>query len=156
MPLAALQREEYASDHTRPRKKRRRGGGGEAAATTAVVCTVCLEDFAVGDRLAAMPCKHRFHETCLLEWLAHSHALPSEEHEAAERVRGNAATTALRLRDVGSRGSRSQDTISEAGAPRIGETTTGLADDGALAVMRMTDMMSACTPSNKFGRILMV
>ena len=35
-------------------------------------CSVCLEDFVIGDRITILPCYHNFHEHCLREWL-HDH-----------------------------------------------------------------------------------
>ncbi|CAH1452834.1 unnamed protein product [Lactuca virosa] len=51
-----------------------------------VQCSVCLEDFQIGDEAKEMPCKHRFHGDCILPWLdLHSscpvcrYQLPSDE-----------------------------------------------------------------------------
>lgn len=32
-------------------------------------CSVCLEDFEMGTEAKQMPCKHKFHEDCILPWL---------------------------------------------------------------------------------------
>jgi hypothetical protein len=32
-------------------------------------CTVCKDAFKVGDKLRKLPCKHLFHETCIIPWL---------------------------------------------------------------------------------------
>lgn len=32
-------------------------------------CTVCMEDFQVGDSARQLPCEHFFHEDCILPWL---------------------------------------------------------------------------------------
>ncbi|KAL4591259.1 hypothetical protein LXL04_004217 [Taraxacum kok-saghyz] len=49
-------------------------------------CSVCLEDFQIGDEAKEMPCKHRFHGDCIVPWLdLHSscpvcrYQLPSDE-----------------------------------------------------------------------------
>ncbi|KAI3714938.1 hypothetical protein L6452_21900 [Arctium lappa] len=37
-------------------------------------CVVCLDKFKVGEKLARLPCAHRFHSMCLLPWLeSHAH-----------------------------------------------------------------------------------
>lgn len=52
-------------------------------------CSVCLEDFEMGTKAKQMPCKHKFHENCILPWLElHSscpvcrYQLPWEESKA--------------------------------------------------------------------------
>ncbi|KAJ3669368.1 hypothetical protein LUZ60_011318 [Juncus effusus] len=32
-------------------------------------CSVCLEEFEMGEKGKEMPCKHKFHESCILKWL---------------------------------------------------------------------------------------
>jgi hypothetical protein len=32
-------------------------------------CTVCHEEFVAGGQVVALPCRHCFHEACLLPWL---------------------------------------------------------------------------------------
>ncbi|KAI4348438.1 hypothetical protein L6164_009162 [Bauhinia variegata] len=32
-------------------------------------CTVCLEDLEIGNQVKEMPCKHKFHEDCIVSWL---------------------------------------------------------------------------------------
>ncbi|CAN6325776.1 unnamed protein product [Urochloa humidicola] len=60
-------------------------GGGAAARDDRVQsggscdqkeCGVCLDDFADGDRLRAMPCSHGFHESCIVRWLGISRLCP--------------------------------------------------------------------------------
>ncbi|KAL6642259.1 hypothetical protein ACP70R_020440 [Stipagrostis hirtigluma subsp. patula] len=88
------------------RRKHHHDGPGEEAcgapeASAAAVCAVCLDAFDSGSDLSVMPCKHRFHESCLGEWLARSrlcpccrHALPSEAQYARQGVPAIAATVA--------------------------------------------------------------
>jgi len=33
-------------------------------------CSVCLEDFSIGDKVIVLPCYHNFHETCIREWIS--------------------------------------------------------------------------------------
>jgi hypothetical protein len=61
------------------------GGSHRRTTAAARLCMICIEDFQAGDDLGEMPCSHRFHQGCLLEWLARSrlcpfcrYALPSE------------------------------------------------------------------------------
>lgn len=39
-------------------------------------CSVCFEEFAVGEKLRRMPCKHAFHNECLLEWMTRMDECP--------------------------------------------------------------------------------
>lgn len=32
-------------------------------------CAICLEDYAEGDRIRTLPCKHEFHQKCIDNWL---------------------------------------------------------------------------------------
>jgi len=34
-----------------------------------VQCAICMEDFKLGEEAKKLPCKHYFHEPCILEWL---------------------------------------------------------------------------------------
>ena len=46
------------------------GSGGEAAACSAGdPCTVCHDDIGEGTTVVQLPCKHCFHEECILPWL---------------------------------------------------------------------------------------
>ncbi|XP_072984497.1 E3 ubiquitin-protein ligase SIRP1 [Typha latifolia] len=35
----------------------------------ATSCSVCLEDFVISEEAREMPCKHKFHSSCILPWL---------------------------------------------------------------------------------------
>ena len=39
-------------------------------------CSVCKEDFAIGNKMMDLPCKHYFHEECLLPWLNQHDSCP--------------------------------------------------------------------------------
>ncbi|XXQ31983.1 RING-type domain-containing protein [Plasmodiophora brassicae] len=41
-------------------------------------CGICLETFAVGDRVMRLPCFHTFHEHCATTWLAGSKKCPND------------------------------------------------------------------------------
>lgn len=44
-------------------------GTGVAAPKYGDVCSICLEAFAAGDTLRALPCLHRFHADCVDTWI---------------------------------------------------------------------------------------
>lgn len=39
--------------------------GGSSACT----CAICFEDYQEGDVMRVMPCLHRFHESCIDQWI---------------------------------------------------------------------------------------
>mmetsp|Transcript_10023 Transcript_10023/g.22772 ORF Transcript_10023/g.22772 Transcript_10023/m.22772 type:complete len:218 (+) Transcript_10023:580-1233(+) len=39
-------------------------------------CMVCLEAFAAGENLRTLPCLHRYHQSCVDEWLSRSRECP--------------------------------------------------------------------------------
>lgn len=49
-------------------------------------CTVCKEDYKIDDQLMELPCKHLFHEDCILPWLNEHNSCPTCRH--ALPVRG--------------------------------------------------------------------
>lgn len=62
----------------------------------AVQCSVCLDDFEVGNEVKEMPCKHMFHDKCIIPWLElHSscpvcrYELPSDETKLNQEREGN-------------------------------------------------------------------
>lgn len=45
------------------------------AGDTARVCTICLEQYKVGDELRLLPCGHRYHRECIDPWLLNRKAV---------------------------------------------------------------------------------
>lgn len=45
----------------------------EAAGQT---CAICCEDFVVKDKAKQLPCKHLYHEACVIEWLERHNSCP--------------------------------------------------------------------------------
>ena len=44
-------------------------------------CSICLELYKKSDTLRELPCKHDFHEECLLDWLSMHNSCPVCRHE---------------------------------------------------------------------------
>lgn len=41
-----------------------------------VVCTICIGEIVEGEKIGALPCEHRFHVSCLKEWLRRKNVCP--------------------------------------------------------------------------------
>ena len=65
-------------------------------------CSVCKDEFEIGNTCLTMPCSHHFHEDCLLPWLKERNSCPicryelptdDEDFENRKRSRANASST---------------------------------------------------------------
>jgi len=66
--------------------------GRSHAPVTTAECYICLEDFAVGDRIRSLPCGHEFHCHCVDGWLNRAPSCPLRcRHDIWDAVgsRGN-------------------------------------------------------------------
>ncbi|KAM0885376.1 hypothetical protein ACQ4PT_030379 [Festuca glaucescens] len=105
---------------TLPAKKEAVAAMPTVRMAAAFTCPVCLDEFEAGGEAREMPCKHRFHEDCIVPWLeAHSscpvcrYQLPTEEATVME--------------PAGSGNGGDQEMASASGA---GSASEGGGDDG--------------------------
>jgi hypothetical protein len=47
-------------------------------------CMVCLEEFKAGDKLRILPCLHRYHTDCIVEWLRRNRHCPVCKHDVTQ------------------------------------------------------------------------
>lgn len=59
-------------------------GKGEAKGE----CTICISDVSVGDEVVCLPCKHWFHEDCVIMWLKEHNTCPVCRMAIEENSRG--------------------------------------------------------------------
>jgi len=52
--------------------------------STALECRICLERFQADDRLRLLPCFHRYHSTCIEEWLSRNRLCPLCKHDVTQ------------------------------------------------------------------------
>mmetsp|Transcript_16789 Transcript_16789/g.43390 ORF Transcript_16789/g.43390 Transcript_16789/m.43390 type:complete len:340 (+) Transcript_16789:55-1074(+) len=52
-------------------------------------CSVCRDNFAVGDVLKQMPCTHEFHEACIVPWLGTHNTCPICRWKCPEFIEGD-------------------------------------------------------------------
>ena len=52
------------------------------------VCAVCYDNFSAGDRLAVLPCAHRYHLDCVRPWLLKNNTCPACRTEVTETSLG--------------------------------------------------------------------
>lgn len=67
-------------------------------------CAVCLEECDVGDEVKEMPCKHKFHSSCIVTWLElHStcpvcrYQLPADESKLSSNTQSASGENATRF-----------------------------------------------------------
>ncbi|XP_044482223.1 E3 ubiquitin-protein ligase SIRP1-like [Mangifera indica] len=70
-------------------------------------CSVCLEDFEIGEEVKEMPCKHKFHSGCILPWL--------ELHSSCPVCRYQMPADESKLESERSRNSRENEHNSSSG-----------------------------------------
>ncbi len=49
-------------------------------------CTVCLEQFAEGDEVTALPCFHRFHKAWIARWVQQKSTCPLCKNDVTEAM----------------------------------------------------------------------
>ncbi|EFJ40020.1 hypothetical protein VOLCADRAFT_100265 [Volvox carteri f. nagariensis] len=54
----------------------RGGGGGYASCQPGELCTVCHDAFEAGGEVVELPCRHCFHEDCIMPWLQEQNTCP--------------------------------------------------------------------------------
>jgi hypothetical protein len=52
----------------------------QKAGEDAPSCAICMENFAFGEQLRKLPCRHEFHVACVDEWLKIRHTCPLCRH----------------------------------------------------------------------------
>ncbi|XP_078444423.1 NEP1-interacting protein 2-like isoform X2 [Wolffia australiana] len=45
-------------------------------------CSICLQDYEIGEEVATLPCIHKFHTKCVARWRTRANACPMCKNEA--------------------------------------------------------------------------
>jgi len=48
-------------------------------------CTVCQENYQVGEKITSLPCNHKFHKDCLVQWLHQRDTCPLCRYKLTEK-----------------------------------------------------------------------
>ncbi|KXZ55788.1 hypothetical protein GPECTOR_2g1338 [Gonium pectorale] len=57
---------------------------GAHAGETKRTCAICLENYEEGEKIRVLPCAHRFHMSCIDQWLGGRRFCPLCKHDAAQ------------------------------------------------------------------------
>ncbi|KAG2494928.1 hypothetical protein HYH03_006863 [Edaphochlamys debaryana] len=57
---------------------------GAHAGETKRLCAICLESYEEGEKIRVLPCAHRFHMTCVDQWLSNRRFCPLCKHDASQ------------------------------------------------------------------------
>lgn len=60
----------------------RHRGGGDSSSSEVQTCSICLEQYQVGDNVRTIPCFHTFHVGCIDPWLGQRAECPICKHSA--------------------------------------------------------------------------
>ncbi|KAJ4817059.1 RING/U-box superfamily protein [Rhynchospora pubera] len=82
-------------------------------------CPVCLEDFEIGDEAREMPCKHHFHDSCIIPWLEMHSSCPVCRYEMpADEPKEEGSSTGTGQREERGIGNRQTERSQDTGSPR--------------------------------------
>lgn len=61
-------------------------GGGDIATLVVISenegeCSICLDEWSVGEMASELPCKHKYHFRCLKKWLSINSTCPQYRYE---------------------------------------------------------------------------
>ncbi|CAM0872495.1 unnamed protein product [Alopecurus aequalis] len=70
------------------KEKKQDADGTSKTPEDELVCSVCLEQVAVGDLLRSLPCLHQFHVNCIDPWLRQQGTCPVCKHQVSDGWRG--------------------------------------------------------------------
>ena len=54
-----------------------------------VICSVCLTDLKKGQETLELSCKHKFHDTCMKEWLLSNGSCPNCRFNIVDYIKSN-------------------------------------------------------------------
>lgn len=59
-------------------------------------CCICMCDVEVGDELRVLPCGHKYHKSCIDQWLTYNGCCPVDKKRIAKKRRRCLRTRAMR------------------------------------------------------------
>ncbi|KAF4420908.1 putative RING finger protein [Colletotrichum fructicola] len=69
-------------------------------------CTICIDDFSLGDDATVLPCKHWFHDQCVVMWLKEHNTCPICRTPIEESSSNNASGSASNANNSGNNASQ--------------------------------------------------
>ena len=108
-------------------------------------CSVCKEEFIIGDNLIDLPCKHYFHKDCLLPWL--------EQHDSCPICRFELKTDDIDYENMKKEKLKRQQNNNDINSD-ISDNSSNIKDEEGYEGQRANNTLSLITNSNQLNNVV--
>ena len=109
-------------------------------------CSVCKEEFIIGDNLIDLPCKHYFHKDCLIPWL--------EQHDSCPICRFELKTDDIDYENMKKEKLKRQQNNNNDNNSDISDNSTNIKEEEGDEGQRANNTLSLITNSNQLNNVV--